>query len=579
MSHRSAIRRLSRPALALALTAAAVAPARAAQEGFGGNVSLPAGAAANLDRPPTATGAFTHSVSIEVPRFYGLAPGLSLSFSSRAAQNSFVGLGWSLAGIDTIERRGPSGAPSYGAGDTYSWNGEPLVAYTGLGGTHATKRQSFVRIAQSGNNWIVTDKGGGRRVYTPVLTTSKGVFRWGLSQAIDLHGNTTNYNWISDGTWDAYPSSVTYNGNTITLNRELRSDADTFATGAGAGSTRYRLSSIVVQSAGSVVRTYTLSYGTNGAGKSRLSRVSQTGLPDTVFSYYTDASGTAPRLDPPVSWWSSSGGPTGFESFSTQQGDFNGDGKTDFCLHYRTGNTIYTYVSLSTGDGKFATPVWWVWTMTPPVTSLAQWQLSFADLNGDGKLDLMLSTVANTATGYGSNTFFYYAAFANGAGGFNNPTLGTYTFGALPNDQFGGCVNLSSYQVETGDYNGDGKADARLYCSSGPAFPSNGSYSQAYSYLFQSNGGASFSAPQYWNAAIFAGNGSGASLPYYGVQAGDYNGDGKTDFRFHYRASNAVYSYTVLAAGNGTFYAPVYWSSASVPSERKVDIVRRLAVV
>ena len=560
--------------LALTLTVAAAPSAEAAQEGFGGNISLPAGAAINLDRPATPTGAFTHSISIEVPRFYGLAPALSLSFSSRAAQNSFVGLGWSLSGIDTIERRGPSGAPTYGTNDTFSWNGEPLVPYTALGGTHATKRQSFMRITQSGSNWIVTDKGGVRRIYTPVLTTSKGTFRWGLSQVIDLHGNTTTYNWATDGTYDAYPSTITYHGNTITLNRELRADAETFPTGAGAGSTRYRLSSIVVQSAGASVRTYTMSYGTNGSGKSRLQRVSQTGLPDTVFSYQTDSSGTAPRLDPPVSWWSSSGGPTGFENFTTQQGDFNGDGKVDFCLHYRTGNTVYTYVSLSNGNGTFATPVWWMWTGAPPVTSLAQWKMSFADFNGDGRLDLMLSTGANTAAGYGSNTFFYYTAFGNGVGGFNNPSLGAYTLGALPTDSWNSCVNLSSYQVETGDYNGDGRMDARLYCSSGPTFPANGNYSQAYSYVFPSNGGATFAAPQYWNAAIFAGFGSGASLPYYGVQAADYNGDGKTDFRFHYRTGNSVYSYTVLAAGNGTFYAPVYWSN-TVPgsdlSAYKID--------
>jgi hypothetical protein len=137
-----------------------------------------------------------------------------------------------------------------------------------------------------------------------------------------------------------------------------------------------------------------------------------------------------------IDWQVNDGGPTAFQGTSYAVGstpdsvavaDLNGDGKLDLVIANAGSNTVS--VLLGNGAGGFGPAISFnVGTGAASVT--------VGDLDGDGKLDLV---VANT----GSNTVS--VLLGNGAGGFG--AASNFATGAAPNS------------VAIGDLNGDGKPD------------------------------------------------------------------------------------------------------------------------
>src|SRR5262249_21965799 len=78
-------------------------------------------------------------------------------------------------------------------------------------------------------------------------TSFTNTVKWGLLSVVDTKGNTVNYGWTCPGDGECYPSSVTYNGTAITIWREARPDATSFANGVGLGTRSYRVKSIDVR--------------------------------------------------------------------------------------------------------------------------------------------------------------------------------------------------------------------------------------------------------------------------------------------------------------------------------------------
>src|SRR5688572_16944690 len=106
-------------------------------------------------------GSMQTGVPIEVPAFHGLEPALSLAYSSSGGTGS-AGVGWNLAGFSTIERASAGqGAPRYDGYDVFLLDGQELVPCAqgmvspscATGGTHATKLESYQRVAFSQNTW------------------------------------------------------------------------------------------------------------------------------------------------------------------------------------------------------------------------------------------------------------------------------------------------------------------------------------------------------------------------------------------------------------------------------------------
>jgi hypothetical protein len=255
--------------------------------------------------------------------------------------------------------------------------------------------------------------------------------------------------------------------------------------------------------------------------------------------------------------------PSSFPPQNLVVGDFNGDGNLDLATADATNSgggcgvpMLYTF--LGSGDGHF--------TVTPSGDSSLGWPLATADLNGDGNLDLVTTSVDNACV-------IWYPAvnLGNGDGAFQNPIT---------------IQSTQEYAVPAiGDFNGDGKLDLAFSIYA----PNQGVD------LFQGNGNGTFQTPRFTAtqnfAAVFSlaaadlnltgrldlvtnaldvlrgrGNGTFQDIPGLALGGGgpmqlaDFNGDQKTDA--------IIYNYgsfdTLLYEGNNTFQAPQNWLSGNL---------------
>jgi len=183
-------------------------------------------------------------------------------------------------------------------------------------------------------------------------------------------------------------------------------------------------------------------------------------------------------------------------TYSLVAGDFNGDGKLDLAVS--TGPTLS--ILLGKGDGTFN-------VTTYPTTAQFVGTLVAGDFNGDGKLDLAFPDPSNNLV---------YLLLGNGDGTFTE--VSTTAVGSNP------------VWAVAGDFNGDGKLDLAV--------------------VNQSDGSVS----------ILLGNGDGTFAPQSAVKVGttpnavtvaDFNGDGNLDLAVVNSGSNNVS--ILLGAGDGTF--------------------------
>jgi hypothetical protein len=194
-------------------------------------------------------------------------------------------------------------------------------------------------------------------------------------------------------------------------------------------------------------------------------------------------------------------------------GDVNGDGKLDIALANwgvsGWGVASSLTVLLGNGDGTFTSVLpnsltQDIFPFKDRITSLA-----LADVNGDGKLDLLATSVNGRL----------YVASSRGNGSF--ATAQTYFLNA-------GYV-AGSLQLAVGDFNADGKPDVAV------TVPNQGLIG-----VLLNSGNGTFGTAQTWSV--------GASPT--AVAVGDVNGDGQLDII----TANANGTVSVLGGqGNGTF--------------------------
>jgi hypothetical protein len=282
-----------------------------------------------------------------------------------------------------------------------------------------------------------------------------------------------------------------------------------------------------------------------------------------------------------------------FQPMAMVAADINNDGNADLVL--ADGNGIGGYVMLGKGTGRFSAPYNW----SAASGSYTTTALAVADINGDGKLDIVTADDPKDGAAYGQRA---------GLSVFLGKGDGTF----LPGQTFDVGVSVDiPKSIAVSDVNGDGKPDVVLagygtgvdvaIQGPDPNFPWN---VHAYSTLALATAGApdivaigdvngdskpdilvSGGGPQ---VGVMLNTGSGAfgAVQLYNASGsvaslavGDVNGDGHLDI------VTANYEHSVSAIygnGDGTFRAAQVYSVGGAPNsialgdfnkDGKLDIV------
>lgn len=235
----------------------------------------------------------------------------------------------------------------------------------------------------------------------------------------------------------------------------------------------------------------------------------------------------------------------GTEGDKPVPGDYDGDGKTDFCVYRATtANPNGTWYVLNSSTGA-ANYYYFGTTSDIPAP---------ADFDGDGRTDAAVFRPSN-------GTWYIRQSSTS----------------QLVSQQFG----LSGDKPSARDYDGDGKADLGVWRDSGtPTFyvlrSSNGSLqSQAYGFLgdvpasadYDGDGKADFSVRRGASWFVLPSSGGGTITYSWGLSSdtevpNDYDGDGRADIAV-WRSSDGVWY--IFHTGNGSTRLAQWGMAGDIP--------------
>jgi RHS repeat-associated protein len=512
------------------------------------SIALPMAATAATGRTEGAftvspTGAAHYSIALwSPPGVRGIEPHLSLTYDSREG-NGLFGVGWSLAGLSTIEhcnqtiaQDGVGGSPELDTSDRFCVDGNrlrlesPGSTYGADGTTYQTEIADFSRITSHGSG--ISSGGTGPSYFTVDLknglkyeyghTTDSAIPAfgtasarlWALNRISDRSGNEMRFVYANDSVNGSYRiSSIDYTYTNaasanyhVVFTYESRSSADgiwTYSIG-GKDNEFNRISQISMKSGTATVKSYNLTYDNSPVtGRSRLKSVQECAastsdcFQPTVVAYQTGQSGWGSEIP---------------SSGSTAQGnvlqlDVNGDGLED--LVYPNASTSTFYYALGTASGTYSGPY---------NTGAASTNFGSAvplDYNSDGRVDVLVPNAAG---------FWRVLSFQSAGATFTEAATST------PSTQ------AANGWVTAGDVNGDGRDDLIYVLSGGTGWATNDA---VYARL-NTGSGLSATATPLWTLSN-----SSALSPWtkVGVQPfgamgyqfrsvvrrADFNGDGRAD--------------------------------------------------
>jgi FG-GAP-like repeat/Abnormal spindle-like microcephaly-assoc'd, ASPM-SPD-2-Hydin len=246
---------------------------------------------------------------------------------------------------------------------------------------------------------------------------------------------------------------------------------------------------------------------------------------------------------------------------SIAAGDFTGDGITDLLPVYsaNSGPTGPYSLYVGNGDGTFTLEKLPTPNNCVLYLVIEPCQIAAADLNGDGKLDAVLTGNAGTVEVLLNNGGGTFSATSYGGGG-NSIAIGDFNGDNVPDLVTSGAFNGSTADVSVLLGNGDGTFGFPT------TFPVGNNATWVALGDFRNSGKLDLAVTTGTSVAILLGNGDGTFGPAVDyptaagptmVLAADFNGDGKLDL------ATANYTYTaqnvsiLLGNGDGTFQAAV----------------------
>jgi len=410
-----------------------------------------------------ASGTASYEVDIAVPPAAGgFAPHLSLDYDGGGGVSE-LGLGWKLGGLLSVRRRVDQGLPRFDKTDAFELSGAgvPSDLLEMPDGFFRAQYESggFFRVQRSSDSeqWEARAKSGvtyrfGGKDFTEEEAGS--VVTYLLREQVDLHGHTISYEWdTSEGhalltsvTWNDYSDSTRQQ---IIFTYEQRPDQHVlFSSGIRQSITR-RLKAVEVKLGGGLVRRYTLTYqkgahsllatvdavGTDGVtampklslrytepsfatngqivtmkappGRTpgdkdvSLADLDGDGLPDLLvthadqFRSYLNANGS--RWDEGKNWATADSPSLGLSDIGVQLADVDGDGAID--LLSKSGTKDFRFL-----PGKDATHFGAAVAIhTVPNFTLEDPEVRLADLDGDCRTDVAITSSAGLAIAYNLN--------------------------------------------------------------------------------------------------------------------------------------------------------------------------------
>lgn len=509
----------------------------------------------------SSTGAATYQIPIKVVDGTNrMQPQVSVSYNSQAT-NSIMGYGWSLSATSTITRIGKNhyfdgmaDELKLNASDNLMLDGKRLILTSGanltIGSAYAPEIEDYSIVEYTTINardafrvktkdGLIYEYGANSDSYIRAQNSSAALY-WLLSKVTDRYGNYMLYHYDTNvTTGEFYLSSIEYTGNSIAgvtpysrveFVYNTRNDViDSYVAG-NVVSLKRLLTGIKCINNEAVIKEYKFKYIFDHY-YSKLCEVEEYGLNGARYNstivnwgdYHEEYSKYARENYSDIN--------TSYEGVFPDFEDFDGDGKADMMTYptkpsYTSSDNAVLYLAIFFhGDVSYSKKC-----SIPLINDFLS--LIYADLNGDGKLDVIrLHKVSNN--NYRFEYFIFNGQTFQNAGGFNN----------------------SDARVMVGDFNGDGKMelltrDAKVYNEKASVIASGGidSWGSEYVYCYPNNnyivdfngdGKSDVLAMDAYGSWVYTLNGNTfsklASFNSSGLKNsnfnyfGDFNGDGKTD--------------------------------------------------
>lgn len=379
--------------------------------------------------PDMNMGLMSYGVPIAVPAGYdGMTPSLRIVYSSGAG-SSAVGLGWALP-IPSIERMTSQGLPRYVPEDRFAADaGQELVRVPGSDVFRARFEGGFIRyqwVDESGDGsagyWRVEYPDGrigyfGARSDGSLAPEARvggpdGVFRYHLSELVDVLGHRVVYEYVKDGAF-SLPSRISYVFEGAAPRYEVlfsySARPDVLSDGKPGFELRcaQRLAGVQVRARGQDLRSYRLEYDAASPGLSRLASVLQYGIggagPYPVrFEFgYSGSLGEAcaeGMCNQPTLVEMGGTLAVDFRSLTADLVDLNGDALPDVVDTAGPSHRVFLN-ALETGSHRFADAV----ESSTGTTNLSSRAVQLFDLDGNGFADMVdaasQSVLSNGGTG------------------------------------------------------------------------------------------------------------------------------------------------------------------------------------